>query len=1803
MGTALGLACSESSPTPTAAADIHVVAFAPDATVLDSREMVQIKFDKPAVAEAEVGKTLTKIPVSFSPRMNVTGHWLDRQTLVLKPTENYRSATRYKVTLVSPLSSRVTKKEHTHAFVHEPLTLKGIVGMDTTAAPQDPRFSLEFNLPVKRDDVLGACALHREKNNDRILLTSTGGKSVDTQIPLLPKHPLMQGEKYVVRCQSLQPAEGNWPLEKAERHMKTHPAFGIEKALPKEKVISPDAGKLVIEFATPVARDAFETYVSVVLNGKKVSNRHWDRSGQGRVYKWNSYLEAVSKYEIGIRRGLADKFGQTLEKNRWIKFETTDAPPAISAETGITVVEAKMDGYQVWTRNVASMAIECAKVPAGRIAALMGSGELELYPWIGGGRENIDWDALKLKPKKETLQIDRLKNRWKEHRIAVSDICGKGEDGGIYLTQLTSDEVRREKEKNSWGRYPFRALANVTDLGVTLKVGPASGMVWVASMSTGQTVPGAQVTVYDLSGKRLFKGTTDNNGMLQVPGSAALNKKQGQASNDEYDEYYQVQRFITVVEKGSDVAFVDGDWNEGITLWNFSVKSDRSGGKKRIRGFIQSDRGIYRPGETVFFKALVREVSFASMPKTPKERAEVIIEDPYGTELFNKRMSLSRFGSLAFKLNLSTQARLGDYYVKISVAGQTFRERFSVEEFRPVSFEIKKTSDGGEQLMGQALKYAFQADYLFGAPVKNAKVEWVVTRCQRPLEFKGYERYSFLGNPSYYWSWYDYDENSNNCVYVSDNTISTDSKGRFEFTVSDSGDSDAVMADYIARVTVTDETDQSVTKQVAIRAHSMDVYLGVQPSNWVQRLNDTISVDAVALDTQGKPVAHKAKVKVSYQTWECGDGPGYRYRCESHQTDVLEKDVNIAKEGSRVVLPLKKAGDYIVTLSGEDSRGKKVESSTWVWVSGQARSDWWGDDANCMTLIPSKKSYQPGETAILIPKGDTEGSTLLVTVERDGILSSFVRAGIPSGEGIEVPIEASYAPNVYVSVVALKPRTGETDRARPVFSMGIIELGVSTRKSEIDVKVETEKDAYEPGDTVRGKIVLTSDGRPLVGEVAVSVADEGVLQLINYKTPNPLNTIYAPFGLGIDTSTNLIHLARYISPVDETEEGADGGDSEDAPVRSKFVASAFWKPDLVTDETGTATFEFTAPDNLTAFRVMAVAADAADKFGASDKRIVINKTLLLNPVLPRFFGSGDRAWIGAVVHNYADVAGEVKVNWALEGLWTKGTGDTITLQSGESRRVQFYVQAGKQKQAKVKISAQMQSEKGAFADAFEITVPVRRKLSVSRESLFEGKTTDSGDIPIAWPDDVVTSFSEVSVTVDRYGLGAIGESLRYLVQYPYGCLEQTMSRLVPMFKVKDLATSLNMDELKGGKLKEYIAFGVDKVLRHQHDDGQFSLWPDSTPSPHLTAFALWGLSEARKAGVPVDDKAVERGVSALGHWAADKAVPGSIGEAAELAQVAFVLAHYGRPDNGLNARLYEQRNMLPVYGKAQLLRAMVAAKESDEFQQQLVSEILGAATRVEGSLFIKESTSPAYHSSLVHFMSSDVRSTAMVITALTEYNASLTELPMLIDGLKSQRVNGGRWHNTQENVYGLIAIADYVRAQEAGDAAPTITLNGKPWKSFELRGSQVMRFKRTLRKLTPGAVRVTSDTPVVVSIQLALAREKTNPPKVDNGFSVTRAYTDLKTGNAVEKVKAGTIVKVRLEVQSVIDRDYVAVSDALPAGFEAVNTRLAVVDSTLSQQTGSNYVWDYVELRDDHVNAFANFMRAGTKSIEYLMRA
>ncbi|HEV7555106.1 MAG TPA: MG2 domain-containing protein, partial [Kofleriaceae bacterium] len=695
--------------------DLQVIAFAPRGAV-DTTQPVEIHFDKPVVDESRVGKPADPSAVKIAPAIAWKGYWQDRQTLVIEATEAMSPSTRYAVSLVGDLAARTHGFEL--AFVYKPLAVEGVWGVDADALAPAGDVPLSFNQRVRASDAASHCKLAGATGD--IALSAVKPDAIETNLALHPAHALEPGGDYTLTCASLAGAGGNAALDKPySLALHARPAFAVTKISPDGADVAADEVAITVTFSTPVTLDAARKAVTA-----KPAIANIDQGvlgNDGTEYTVTADLDAETDYTIAVGK-LVDSFGQQLAAPASHSFKTGDARPRLSMERGIFALEAAAKGYPLWSRNVAHYDIECGAIPKDRLVQVLTT-DMNYDPWGGNNDDKpIDWHALKLSAK-TTRHNTTGKNKWTLDELDLGASCG-GSPGkrGVYLAEVRSDEVEPDPQRAWLDPRRNRVLANVTDMGVLIKAGSASGLVWVTSLSTGLPLAGARVTVYTPAGKQVYLDTTNADGIVKIPGSAILKDQKPTGSDADPDQQYdwdnyRAQRLIATVEKGSDLAVVDGNWANGIQIWNFGVPEDRHGGATKIRGFIQSDRGLYRPGESVHFKGIARAIASGRAPASPKDKDVAIeVQDSRGQVVMTTSSRLSSFGGFAFDMDLAQDASLGDYYVAATVAGQVFRERFSVEEFRPASFELGVKAGQASPHPGDRLTFDLDAKYLFGTP-------------------------------------------------------------------------------------------------------------------------------------------------------------------------------------------------------------------------------------------------------------------------------------------------------------------------------------------------------------------------------------------------------------------------------------------------------------------------------------------------------------------------------------------------------------------------------------------------------------------------------------------------------------------------------------------------------------------------------------------------------------------------------------------------------------------------------------------------------------------------------------------------------------------------------------------------------------------------------------------------------------------------------------------------------------------------------------------------------------------------------
>lgn len=1787
--------------------------------------MIVATFDRPMVAAAMVGQVAVKAPCVVRPKVEGEFRWTTDRILGFFPKAALPKSTQYEVEIpkgTRALDGYGLDAPVRWAFDYERLTLD--LSFPSKSSPDATRWAtpdvsakLVLSQPAVLKNVRRACSFQAEGKKIGVSLP----KEQDDEAPRKtfefgPEAPLALDTAWTLRCdESLSSVEGPLAPKPAELAFRTHGPMKVVKVTPLGSDVNLDEVEIGIEFSNPPQRKGrLPIRIQPKIDGFP-GNMYLDGS---RLAFNARALAPMTEYKIHIDGAVDDVFGQKLAGPFDASFVTGSASPRLDLETGSFTVEASRGSYPLWTRNLTRLEVQAAAVPVTKLPSLLASVDF----WDD---QVVDLAKLKIASVKEKVPLKTRKDHWEQVTLDPHKLIGPETPAmGFYYFAVKAPEAEN-------GEQAREVLVNFTDLGLTTKLSSESGLVWATRLSDGKPVEGADITILDRKGRTKWHGTTGADGIVTTPGTAALlaDAKKGRAApqqsgEEEVEEErwgHAASRLLVVARSGTDATFVDPMASGGLSAWNFHVERDSAPGAERIRGFVHSDRGLYRPGDTVHLKGLVRVLRAGVGLRVPSEDdVEVRVLDPRNQEIAHHKKKLSRYGGFDLDFVIAEDGKLGDYSVHASIAGGEVTERFQVEEYRAASIEVKAHAAKPTYVVGQTLKVESEARYLYGAPLRDGKVKWSAHTRYRSIAFEAFPSFRF--EDARRWRHY-WDRSSEGESFYTEEERTLDANGKSSLTIPLSSKNITEPVDLLVSATAEDETHQAIAANVVVPIHVSSAYLGIATDSYFVQAGKPETVRVIAVDVEGKRVALSAKAVIKQTSYSCAwEALGYRgsYRCQEKEADIVSRDVDVgAGSPGEIAFTAPSAGSYVVVVEAKDAEGRKVVAAHRIYASGGGEPAWLVEDQDHFDILPDKPKYKPGETAHLLLQTGVPETQALVTIERGGVLEHRLVTLGKGAQTIDVPIAEAWAPNIYASIMLVAGRTGPGSRGLPSMKMGVVNLPIESVGKGLEVAVTTDRETYRPGEQVTATVRVTdARGAPMQTEVSLAAADEGVLTLIAFKTPDPLASFYAPWGLGVVTATEYERLAKLPEPGEErSATGGDGASVEGGgrlgTPRSRFRATAFWNPKLETDGDGKATVTFPAPDNLTAFRVMAVAADTTDRFGSGDRRFTVRKPLQLLSAVPRFLNVGDEVDAGVLVVNDTKEGGKVAIELDVQGADVVGKGKvSVFVPAGGRVPVYVKTKATRAGEATFKFAAALGEERDSVVFKLPIKYPAPQETLI----IGEGVATSPVQLPVTLPDGLLPQSASLEISVDPDGLAGLEEGLRELVSYPYGCLEQTTSRLIPLVMVEELAKSLALKDLDGANLQHFIRAGVAKIGRHQTNEGGLSLWMGGEAEPYLTAYGLFGWKTAKDAGHPVDEEKISEAVAylrkSLGEAPRAGGIHNELGELGGRAFALYVLDGLGKPEPGFATKLLEQKNELPRFGQAFLARALAGSLGAGDAAVTSLLDGLVAAVKEDGdAATIPDSPD------LRWYMSDDVRTTAIVADALVALRPGDPMLPKLVRGLMKARRSsryGFSWGVTQDNLYALLALTNYAKSRSGAPAAVDVSMGTAQVLSAEFgaasgKGANRVRVRHKSVPLTEA----TTLKPVVVTpksgsvhyaVLLRFQRDLEHQREAQEGFTLRHEYLDPTTQKPVGSLKAGDMVRIRVTIESTEPRAYVAVTDALPAAFEPIQSTFATTTAAVPGQSHEPAWWmSYQEMHDDRIDAFANDLWTGPHTFSYMARA
>ena len=1307
-------------------------------------------------------------------------------------------------------------------------------------------------------------------------------------------------------------------------------------------------------------------------------------------------------------------------------------------------------------------------------------------------------------------------DQWAERAVTLPRLAP-----GVYLIAARAPNV----EKRTW--------LDITKVALLAKRSRQETLVSATDAETGRPLPGLVLTVYDRRGARA-KVATDADGVCRFP-----------------------------------TPWPDAVWVYGARAGSpaFALAS-LPPAPDPYSVYPVTDRPIYRPGQTVQYKAVIRTRTPAAAPGgvslKPLADKPVVVEVRDATDALLSRQTVTTNanGSLAGSFQLASEPTLGHWQTVIVLGERRYYGAFDVEAYRKPEMTVGVTFGAAHFLGGAKIPVDVTARYYFGQPVANTPVAY-------HIEFDGPD-----AEPAY------------------DGSGTTDVQGHLHLDIATQRrKADRTLS---VRATVTDLSRRSQAGSGTALVASGLFRLFLETDKSVYRTGERVLVTVHSRDYDGKPVPAHVRIRLIETKFDRQHRPYEAVTAHDVQTSAA--GVGMAAFSSP------RPGDLRLEASAFDVQDDKIAADGSVWIAGEDEAE--ANDYPTLALIAGQSEYAPGQTATLLlntslvhrpARAATRSSPAqaarsdayaLVTVEGER-LGRHLRLHLTRRSTlIHLMLSDREFPSVSVNVAIVQDHQVYEQQVR---------LSVQRREQKLSVSVASDKAKYQPGETA-SYVVTTRDyqGRPVPAELSLGVVDASLYALAPDAAPDPESVFYG--GQEVRIQTDFSFSAQYSGGAYQTVPNAPAPGTPPAEpirVRRSFADTAYWNPFVATDSDGTARVSFALPDNLTTWRATARGVTAQTAVGSATSEAVSTMPLLVRLALPRFYIQGDQAVVSAIVQNYSGTARTVHVTLGASGATV--TGDptrAVQIAGGGSERLDWWATIT----GAVRFNVTADGGAGA-QDATETTLPAQvpglAMATASAATLAEAEASDTMDLSTLPPGATVT------LTLSPSLASSLFPALDYLTSYPYGCAEQTMSSFLPDVAVAQALGQRGAGRLPRATLDKQVNLGLQKLYRYQHADGGWNWWEGDQTDGDMTAYVLSGLIAARRAGYLVDDQRLLRGAESLKHLL--------VGEK-ELGKRADWLLALSDADPKAAAKPLEEafahRDHLDIYGQASLCLALAQTGASAS-AQTLARSLEGKAV-VKGRLAFWTDEEGGYS-----WRDDNDAVTAHVLRALLAVQPRSPVLPAAVRRLMANR-SGSAWGTTRTTAEVVLALAKYL--ETTGELSPDFTarvaLDGAPLSTLKATPQSVYDAPQTLT-LTPDRLQGHKTLTVgksgagtlYLSHVVAYTLPSAQATPQSHGLSVRRTYrVSAEDPSQADTQPSGSEMDVQVEINADAAYRYVQLEDPIPAGCEVAPAANEDGSYPLDSSEGTAG-YSRQEVRDDRVVFFFDSLPRGRTRLTYRLRA
>lgn len=1820
-----------------AARPFQVIQTIPDdgANRVQTDAIITVVFGSPVVPLVSSGEQAgLPQPLTFDPPVTGTGEWTSTSIYRFIPDPPLAGATSYTVSVDPELTT----------FLGSPIEAAP-TWQFTTLNPEVvtvfPENEARFILPTTTITVTFNMPMDRASTESAISLSGDPGLSYqwqdeDRTVVLEPDDNLSLGTEYTVNvAASASAANGESTMERPfTSSFNTVPLPAVVSTYPADGATADFWQRgFSVEFASPMNDETLTDQFIIEPDPGEVDYfiNEWD---EGYSVFVDFVIAPNTTYTVTIPGTAADPYGNTIGEDYVFSFAAPPYPPMASFNLPREIAQVSTSfptDVQVLYRNVSQLDI-----------ALYDTG-LDINLIFNPYRMN-EVPASGNPIFQTTIPVELPRDELGVETVPLAD--GGTLPTGIYRLEVRAPEVNAD---DSWWQNR-NVLLVVADTNLVIKEMFGEVNVWATDLATGQPAAGRNLTLYTRDGAEAGIAVTDANGFARF-------------AYEPRESYLEGVGVVSNQPGEAGFGLALSYWN-GVSPWQLGLNND-TGREQELFAYLYTDRPIYRPGDTVYYKGIVRETNFGRYA-VPTEVTELVLSvSPnfyMGESTFTEEftVTLDEEGVFYGEFLIPDDIPLGEY--AFSFVGRDMwnsTRTFTIAEYRAPEFQVTVTPATEDALRGTPVDVTVQAEYLFGGSAAGLPVNWTVNETRFDPSFETAPGYVFGDQADFNYEPYDPfggpfrpGENS----FLDDGNGETDAAGRVVIPLAADllEEADPGTRQVTVEATVGGLGEFPVSGRATVTFHAAQVYVGLNNPNYIVDAGDETTVDFLTVDWTGEPVGDQSVEVVFYQRdWESERVTDYGTRFTRWtpvDTEVGRESVTTDANGKATITFVPQSGGtYLAVATVTDTTGREQMSSLSFWAVDPAFAGWRTDpNERSMELTADKNTYAIGETAeILVQSPFAQPVQAWLTIERGNLIEQRV-VTIEGSTVLEVPITADYAPNVFVSVVAIKPiNQNDEDFPYADIRIGYVELIVPPDQFDLNVAITPGQEEYAPGDTATFDVVVTDQaGNPVEAEVSLALVDLAVLLLKDDNAPHILEAFYARQPLRSNTGSGLFVNGEGLAIEEPLPGGGFGGGGGadaaaasfrlegDEDVRRDFRDTAYWEAKVFTDGNGRVSVEVPLPDNVTTWRMHSKAATTETEVGQASADILARLPLIIRPVTPRFFTAGDTLALGANVNNNTDTAIEATVSLEALGLTIDGDAEqTVTVPANGRTLVRWNVTVEDMAMADIIFRA----EGGGYSDASKPTMGVGPDalLPIYRYDgrdfvATAGELDEAGRLveALLLPEGVDTRQGNVTVKMQPSLAAAIIESFNVLNDtFPYDleCAGWVSDRLLHNLSIAGAITELELDMagLEEGLAAQNSA-DVPSLAALQRSDGGWSWCISDNSDPWISAQSLFALQQAADLGYEVEQAVLDDGA---GYLAKQLESVNRIGDASEANRQAFFL--YVLAQTGQNvveeadAMVDEHRALMDPYAKALLALAYDAGGAAGPNQEALLTDLNDSV--------IMSATGAHWEDAEQDFLNlnSDIRGTAMVIEALSRLQPDSPQLPPAVRWLMVART-AETWptlHQTAWSVTGLTAWmaasgeleADYgyellvnLQSQASGQFTPEdVTAS----EVVEVPVNQLVvddiNFFDFQRGQGDGRLYYT------LRLDSAISVDKLDP--INRGFSVERRYYDAacdpetETCEPIDSIAANQRVRVELTVVVSNDRIYVVVEDPIPSGTDAIDPNLLTSQSGMGgrivpaeDEFGRGYwgwwYFDHIQYRDEKVVFLSQFLPAGTYQYTYFLQ-